>query len=1040
MSKVEQILNGLNPGQRRAVETLQGPVLVVAGPGTGKTQVLATRIANILQSTDTQASNILCLTFTESGVVAMRNRLLKIIGSEAYYVRIHTFHGFAAEIIQSFPEKFAFSRELSQLSDLERIKIVAEIIDNLSSDTDYELRPFYNPYAYQSDILNGIKDLKRENVSVEDFTKLATDSLSALEQSPEVNSKTGKPTTKWSSELKIAKRNVELAELYAKYQEALEVRGMYDYEDMILFVIREFQKDEELLAHYQERYLYILVDEYQDTNGAQNEIVRLLGSFDPAPNIFAVGDDDQAIYRFQGASVENLLSFNKMFKDVVTIPITSNYRSSQTILDGAASVIEHNADRLTNLIPDLTKDLTAALDIKKEKIQVYEFTSSQVETKFIAQKLQQLQAAGEDLSEVAVLYRRHSDAEDIIDALQHNSIPMRLVAGSDILENNAVRKILNLLRVIQYEGEGRDLLLLEVLFYDFLSLPRVDVFKLIRFAGDNKLNIFDLLLDAAKLQEAKIENPEVFTSFAAKLIDWRTLDANLPLSEFAEKVMSGSGYLRRVFGDDQNQADVEDINAVNSLFEFIKLTNRLDRDVKLVKFLEDINLLKDNRLSISAQELDINMQGVQLMTAHAAKGLEFKHVFIIKCYDGNWGGRRTRQIIKLPQDIYTSTDTSELVQKSDLDNEDERRLFYVAMTRAKEHLYITMAKTYPSGNDTKEVSPSQFVGELDSELTVKPDVSEFEEFDPDYSEALITGIAELNYSEAEREFLSSLVKDFKLSASALNEYIECPLKFKFNRLLRIPKPQDRILALGTAVHYVLEHYHRQLMAGVRKDLDYVQFLFKKSVEKELISEEEKSLLITEGNKLLTDYFEHYEFNFETPAEVEYGFYGRQVVLENKEQRTENKDSDIANEPILLTGKIDKITWLDKDNSLVKVTDYKTSSPKSQNEIKGLTKSSEGNIYRQLVFYKLLSELDDRFRPAPGKPKYKIAQVEVDFIKPNSTGKFKRELFEISDQDVKDLKEEIYEVMSKIRNLEFGGSEDHPLCGGCEYCQMLSTAN
>jgi len=393
---LEKYIKRLNPQQRDAVEAIEGPVLVVAGPGTGKTQILALRIANILQKTDVKANNILCLTFTESGVVAMRQRLLTMIGADAYYVRIHTFHSFCNEIIQSFPEKFAFARELIQLDDLNRLKIIREIIANAGNDTEksMQLIPFHDKFFYQTDILSAIQTLKREGVSTEKLEKFATEELKTLEQNQEINKRTGKPKGEWTTKFKSTQRNLELATIYKKYNEQLKEHGFYDYEDMILFVIDKFKNDDELLAYYQEKFLYILVDEYQDTNGSQNEILKLLGSFDKSPNLFAVGDDDQAIYRFQGANVENLLFFEKQFENVKTIPVTINYRSSQAVLDLSSSLIENNKARLTNLLANLEKKLKAGLQIPNYPAEVYSLSNNEVENRFVVEKIKQLATNG----------------------------------------------------------------------------------------------------------------------------------------------------------------------------------------------------------------------------------------------------------------------------------------------------------------------------------------------------------------------------------------------------------------------------------------------------------------------------------------------------------------------------------------------------------------------------------------------------------------------------------------------------------------------
>lgn len=330
------------------------------------------------------------------------------------------------------------------------------------------------------------------------------------------------------------------------------------------------------------------------------------------------------------------------------------------------------------------------------------------------------------------------------------------------------------------------------------------------------------------------------------------------------------------------------------------------------------------------------------------------------------------------------------------------------------------------------MSPSQFLSEIDSRFIDEISSSEKEEVVLDtYTEKTRVSMSptkNMNYNQYEKEYLKKLIQSFKLSPSSLNEYMECPLKFKFNRLLKVPHTKDKILSLGTCIHYALEHTIKQLSSSSNIDIDEVLRFFDTQLNRELVSESDKTELIQEGHQILRKYIKNYASTLSPAVETEYGFFGREVVLVNPK----------TNEPIMLTGKLDKIEWINKEKFEVKVTDYKTSTPKTRNDILGLTKSSQGNIFRQLVFYKLLTEIDDRFRPAPNQPKYKAVAFEVDFIKPDKGDVFKRESFEVSDQDIENLKEEIFDVMNHINALDFAGSDEYPLCGNCEYCRMFDT--
>jgi DNA helicase-2/ATP-dependent DNA helicase PcrA len=284
----------------------------------------------------------------------------------------------------------------------------------------------------------------------------------------------------------------------------------------------------------------------------------------------------------------------------------------------------------------------------------------------------------------------------------------------------------------------------------------------------------------------------------------------------------------------------------------------------------------------------------------------------------------------------------------------------------------------------------------------------------------------VNYNQQESEYLQSLIANFRLSASALNTYIRCPLQFKFDYLLKVPHAPQRHMALGTSVHFAFENFYRQLKNGTIQELSYLLFLFEEQLKRELLGESDFALTLTEGRKILADYYNNYYPNFVAPVEIEYGFYGRNLLI-----------STDQTEPIRLSGKLDKIEWLDQDHYTVKVIDYKVSAPKSANEIRGGTKTEDASIFRQLVFYKLLGDIDQQFRPSQMLPKYKVEQAEIDFIKPNPSNKYKRENFIITDQDTTELTAKIIDVMIRVRNLEFNGTEDYPLCEECEYCKRIN---
>ena len=428
-------LERLNPQQREAVDQIEGPVLVIAGPGTGKTHILTARIGRILLETDTQAQNILCLTFTDAGVLAMRERLLEFIGPEAHRVHINTFHSFCNSIIQDNLELFG-RHDLEPLSDLERVEIIRQLIDELRVDHPVK-RGYADPYFYEKHLHDLFQRMKAEGWTVESMLDKIDEYLEGIPDREEFIYKVNRGNIRKGDlkqerikeEIEKMERLKSAVALYPKYISAQKQAHRYDYEDMILWVLQAFQKHPALLRNYQERYLYFLIDEYQDTNGAQNEIIQHLIHYWDNPNIFIVGDDDQSIYEFQGARLKNLTDFYEVYRgNLKLVLLKNNYRSSQPILDTAASLITHNEKRIINSLKNLQLDknlraANTAIAAIETLPKLVAYPMRVQEETDIVQQIEQLRAQEIPLEEVAIIYARHRQADNIVRLLEKKGIP-----------------------------------------------------------------------------------------------------------------------------------------------------------------------------------------------------------------------------------------------------------------------------------------------------------------------------------------------------------------------------------------------------------------------------------------------------------------------------------------------------------------------------------------------------------------------------------------------------------------------------------------
>src|ERR1700722_5751445 len=424
----------LNGQQRLAVDTTEGPVMVIAGPGTGKTQILAARIGKILLETDTAPGSILCLTYTDAGAIAMRRRLLSFIGPDAYRVDIHTFHSFCNDIIQENLPLFE-KTALDPISDLERIQLFKVLIDGWPKN--HPLKRYRGDVYFEMGNLQHLfSTMKREGWTPEFIDSKINQYLTDLPLRDEYIAKRATKEFKKGDVRtdKIEEERERMNKLraavgeFGPFQELMRRRNRYDFDDMINWVIRAFQENKGLLATYQERYQYILVDEYQHTSGTQNRLVSLLIAYWDQPNVFVVGDDDQSIYRFQGANVENMLEFAHQYaKDLLTVVLTDNYRSTQPILDISRALIERNQERLVAQIPGLSKHLVASHP-RTGKLQfppkLQEYLSPRQSMSAIALKVENLLPDAVLPGRIAIIYKENKYGEELSLLLQLKNIPV----------------------------------------------------------------------------------------------------------------------------------------------------------------------------------------------------------------------------------------------------------------------------------------------------------------------------------------------------------------------------------------------------------------------------------------------------------------------------------------------------------------------------------------------------------------------------------------------------------------------------------------
>ena len=795
----------LNAAQKEAVDTTEGPVMVIAGPGTGKTQILAIRIGKILLDTDTRPENILCMTYTDSGAIAMRKRLIKMIGPDAYKVNIHTYHSFCNQVIQDNLSHFD-KNSMDPISELESIALVRELIDQFKKGNP--LKRYRGDVYYEAkNLLYFFSIMKREGLSVEHIKESINQYIDSLPLREEYiyKKKSGQHLAGDLKEDKINEEKNKMARLTAaveefeKYQKKMIDRNRYDFDDMINWVIKAFEEKRELLAQYQEQFQYVLVDEYQDTSGTQNKLVELLVSYWDEPNLFVVGDDDQSIFRFQGASVDNMLRFLQKYPNIKTIMLTENYRSIQPILDVSKSLIDANKERLIKHIEGLSKILTAG---KKDLQGITQFPvikayqTPREEMIGITASIESLIQNGTEPKRIAVIYKENKYGEEIAEFLQCKKINYFSKRNLDLLSLPLIKKIILFFEYLDAEMDmpfSGDEMLFEILHFDWFGIQPLEIAKLsiennerlYKKEGSGFRRIIEEKTNkvAASLFEKNISDELAQTGRLLETII-ESIN-NITLQQLLENIIRDTGLLGVIMRAQDHHWQLQVLTA---FFDFMKNETKKDHTLNLRKFVKVIKMMKAEDIKLPIVQVGGNEKGVNLLTAHGSKGLEYEHVFFAGCNASYWEKKKANNR------GYTLPDTL-FIANGEVDKDEElRRLFYVALTRAEKHLTISYAKFKEDG---KEMEASRFIVELKTNHTYQEEhVVLNEETITTFNLVRLLSNHEPVIDKMESDIIDKALDKFTMNVTALNNYLNCPLEFYYRNLIRIPSPKNETLEFG----------------------------------------------------------------------------------------------------------------------------------------------------------------------------------------------------------------------------------------------------
>lgn len=1043
----------LNKAQKQAVDTIDGPVLVVAGPGTGKTQLLSMRAANIVRLTDAQPANILCLTFTESAAAAMRKRLIHLMDAAGNNVAVHTFHSFGAEVINRSREYFYNGAHFEPADELASYEILQDIFEELPHSSPLA-KTMNGEFTSLRDAQKAISHLKRagllpdelraildhndafcdaiesklttafaERFAKKDFPRFAkiAQEMAAFEPAKlGIDGKkplavlcshefakalaeaedTGKTTalTAWRNrwleknhrgdfvfkDRARAKKLRALAKVYEHYRKALEEQELFDFDDMVSLVAHTLETTPELRFNLQEQYLYLMVDEFQDTNGAQ---LRLLAALtdnpvnEDRPNILAVGDDDQAIYSFQGAELSNILDFAKRYRDTLVITLTDNYRSTAGILARSRDVITLGAQRLETTLANVNKELTAHNKTTPSATELHQFADASAEYTWVADYIKREVGRGVPANEIAVLARHHKQLVELLPYLHDAGLPVQYERRNNVLESPHIKELITLADVIVHLTEQRfDLAeshLPELLSYDFWGLQVDDLWQLSLQAYNQRRMWLELMLET----DGRLHEIAEFIIIAAHHAQHEPLDAMLdvlvgsterqaPEDETAEPLLQAEssgppeGFVSpyRAFYFNRERLAKNPAEYITLLGELRAIRHAVQNwqaegTPTLRTFMDLIDLHERTGTPIlNTADTREAAQGVNLMTAHKSKGLEFETIVVLSCQDEVWGrkARHPHSSLSFPHNLP--------IEPAGATYDDALRLFFVAMTRAKQHLLLT---THNADQTSKENLPAEFLTDhkLTAVLHAETGQTLQSQLQPDWQRRHLNlpGVTQ-------RTLLAPVLENYCLSATHVNNFIDVtrggPQAFLLQNLLRFPQAMTPSQVFGKAVHAVLQRAHTHLSAtGERRPLEDVLHDFELQLQQGRLTEREFTYLLEKGSEVLQTYLA--------------ARYDRFTPTQKAERNFANQQSHLGD--VRLTGAIDLMEANDATRTII-VTDYKTG--KGTSSWRGTTDFEKIKLHKykqQLMFYKLLIEQSRDYKG------YAVSQGILEFVEPDGDG-------------------------------------------------------
>lgn len=964
-SSTVKILEGSNPEQREAITHGEGPLLIIAGAGTGKTAVITRRIAYLIASKKARPEEILALTFTDKAAAEMEERVDVLVPYGYAEVWISTFHAFGDRVLREEALEIGLDPAFRVLTRPEQVIFFREHL--FEFPLSY-YRPLGDPTRHIEAILSLFSRAKDEDISPAEYLAYARSLVQEAESRPE------------DRELvELSQKQMELALTYQRYQELLHQRCFIDFGDQVTLTLKLFREHPSVTRRYQERFRYILVDEFQDTNYAQWELVRLLAA--RHNNITVVGDDDQSIYKFRGAAISNILGFIKAYPQARQIVLTRNYRSPQSILDTAYRLIRQNDPERLEVKKAIDKRLKAEVPDGPQVTHLTFDTISSEADGVAGIIMEKVGSGAYSYGDFAILVRANRDADPFLRALNMKGIPWRFSGNQGLYSQEEVRLLISFLRCL---ADPKDSLsLFHLASSELYHMPALDLAYMSSYSKRHNRPLawtFRHLDSIPELTEVSGEGRATARKVLSDIKAYLEYSRSHGTGEVLYHFLTESGYLKRLTSSSSYRSD-EKVQNLAKFFEQVKRFGEISLEDRVPQFVAHLGLLIHAGDDPATAEADLDADAINVLTVHKAKGLEFPVVFMVSLVSDRFPSRGRRDPLELPEPLI-----KDVLPSGDFHLQEERRLFYVGMTRAKRELYFTSAIDY-GGPRKRKVS--QFV----LEALDKPKVEEvaFKASPLDVIERFGASVVR----EPATVFAIPEDEIITLSHLQIDDYLTCPLKYKYVHILRVPIRQHHSVIYGKAIHDAVSHYFRARLAGQPVKEDDLIAAFEASWSSEgFITREHEEMRFQAGKEALRRFFQEEEAKKELPTYVEKPF---SFLLGNNR----------------VIGRWDRIDQ--KDDSVV-IVDYKSSEVRDEKEAHRKAKESLQLSIYALAYEKAFGRIPDR--------------VELRFLETGLVGAAVK-----TEKDLAKTGEMIKEVARCIRSRNYEARPEYLACSYCAYREI-----